>query len=156
MLASIPNGAKRVLTRALNRAIAGAKTDAIEQITATYTIKATTVRDSLTLKKANFNILNASLKADGRVIPLTKFKITEGKITQDGKSRPIIRTTIKHGETKTLKHGFLATMATGHRGVFLRTGKERLPIKQVFSLSIPQMLGNKDIKKYLEDNAHDR
>lgn len=156
MLANLPNGAKRALAIALNRAITGVRTDAVKQITETYTIKSTIVRDSIAIKKASINNLAAIIKADGAVIPITKFKINIGRASINGKSRPILRATVKHGDTKILKHGFTANMGSGHNGVFLRTGKERLPIKQVFSLSIPQMLGNKDVQAYLEENASDR
>jgi len=51
---------------------------------------------------------------------------------------------------KVLRTAFIATTKTGYRGVFVREGKERYPIKNLRSVSIPQTFINDVVIKAVD------
>ena len=73
---------------------------------------------------------------------LSVFKWFGGRQTKTG-----VSTTIKRGNKLKLKHHFIATMGSGHMGIFYRKGKERLKIKEVITLSFQQMWGGIQMKR---------
>lgn len=156
MLASIKGGANRALANALNRAALGARTDAVQQVTKAYMIKANSVRDTIKVKHASVNSLIARIESKSKVMPLIKFKVVPNSHFSGGKRPAILRAEIKRGETKLWHGAFIINKRSGGVGVFVRKGKDRLPIKEKFSLSVPQMLGSPNISKYIEENAVER
>jgi hypothetical protein len=116
---------------ALNKTAAKAKTASARQIRdAGYRLKVSDIKDNITVRKAWKSRMVASVNAKGRPIPLIDFFIrqaAEGCIVN-----------IK-GQAKLLRHTFVATMPNGHKGIFSRRSKSRLPIDQVFTVGIPEM-----------------
>lgn len=74
----------------------------------------------------------------GKPVPVAKFPM--GRII-GAKGRGGIFVAFGGGHSMRIKGGFLATMKSGHVGVFKRTGKGRLPIAEVFSSRLPKGLG---------------
>jgi hypothetical protein len=54
------------------------------------------------------------------------------------------------GRPQTILHAFIATMPTGHRGVYRRTGEHRLPIKQLWGPTIAGTFQTPDVRKIIE------
>ena len=50
----------------------------------------------------------------------------------------------------------MAKFASGHIGVMRRIGKERLPIKQLYGPSVPQMAGEPGVKEVVVAGAEER
>lgn len=98
--------------------------------------------------------LIAALTAKGRPIPLIDYGARQ---TTNG-----VTVRVKNGR-KTLKHAFVATMASGRAGVFERvgTGHKRvtrngraywsgLPIRELYGPSVPDALGNAAVQKSID------
>jgi len=45
---------------------------------------------------------------------------------------------VKHGRRRLVKGGFMAKMQSGHIGIFKRASGSRLPIRELFSVSVPK------------------
>ena len=116
-----------------------------------YIVKASTVREPLKIERASSSSPIAILRAVGRVIPLSKFKIRPSKPTP-GRSKPVTATVIK-GKGGTIPKAFVARMPTGHVGVYRRKGRPRLPIMELYGPSVPQMIGNEEVMRALEEKA---
>lgn len=141
--------------RALNKTAEQARTAASKEVRAAgYNIKASAIKKSFYIKKANKYSLEVSLTATGRPITLINYSARQ---TKGG-----VKVKVKNG-TSVLPHAFIAVMPNGHKGVYsrikggghkvvkrdgklVRTG---LPIKELYGPSIPQGLNNKVVTESL-------
>ncbi|KVM47118.1 hypothetical protein WJ58_28880 [Burkholderia ubonensis] len=151
----------RATARALNKTAAQVRTGASREIRAAgYNLKAGTIRKTLSTTRATPARLIAALTATGRPIPLINYGARQ---TTKG-----VTVRVKNG-SKTLRHAFIATMASAHIGVFERvgTGHKRvtkngrahwsgLPIRELYGPSIPDALGNAAVQKTMGQLIEDR
>lgn len=100
------------VARAINHSIAKAKTASNREIRTIYNISAKDVNAAMRLKKASRAELYALLIAQGKPIPLKKFKPVQ---TTEG-----VSVMVKKGKRQTINSAFLATMNSGHTGIFAR------------------------------------
>ena len=128
-----PQRTMHATVRALNRAMASGRTVMVREIARDAGLKATDVRDALRFQQATFSHPVARLAAGLKRIPLIDFR-ARGAEPSRGRG---------HGVSYRLPggrgrhpHAFIATMGTGHRGVFVRVGKARLSIKELFGPSL--------------------
>lgn len=68
------------------------------------------------------------MRVSGDVQPVSNFPAQQQKRG--------VKATINKGRPALLKSAFVATMKSGHRGVFVRKGEARLPIKELFTTRI--------------------
>jgi hypothetical protein len=61
----------------------------------------------------------------GETVPLGEYPSRQ---TKSG-----VKLEVNVGEPERLKHAFIATLKSGHRSVFQRSGKKRLPIEELFT-----------------------
>ena len=151
VLSNVPKGIERAMASAINRAAQSGRTEAVKKVRERYIVKASTVREPLKIERASSSSPIAILRAVGRVIPLSKFKIRPSKPTP-GRSKPVTATVIK-GKGGTIPKAFVARMPTGHVGVYRRKGRPRLPIMELYGPSVPQMIGNEEVMRALEEKA---
>lgn len=142
------NGARRdlkekAIVRALNRTVDNVRAEAVRRVRETYTLKAGTVRQQMSVEKAWGGRLSASVVANGRPIPLYEFAARWTPRMQGASFA------VKRGARKTLADTFIATMKSGHKGVFERQGAKRLPIEEKYSIGVPGMFGAKDMQRVL-------
>lgn len=146
LLSNVRNGYPKAVKRSLNAGISAARIEARKQIQREVTLKAKTINAALNENKASYIKLSSSLEADRRPVALINYKTSQ---TKKG-----VNVTINKIGKKTLWQGaFIATMKSGHKGVFSRkykgTGKPkpnikygalprkyRFPIKEQFGPSI--------------------
>ena len=147
---------KKATSRALNKVAAMAKTQAAREIrTAGYNIKLGAIKKQLIIRKASSGELQAYLKAQGKPIPLINYGARQ---TASGVSVNV------KGSRKMIKGAFIATMPTGHKGVYVRVGAGHkrvmkngkvvwtgLPIKQLFGPGIPKAFGNETVQRALAE-----
>ena len=132
--------------RAINRTAASEKTQAKRAIAADTGIKAGDVDKALTVAKATPEVAFATVTASGRRLPLIAFN-ARGPEPSRGRGRGVsYRLPGGRGRVPT---AFIATMRSGHRGVFTRTrlAGPRLPILELFGPSLPLVF----IKKFLPE-----
>ena len=151
VLSNVPKGIERAMASAINRAAQSGRTEAVKKVRERYIVKASTVREPLKIERASSSSPIATLRAVGSVIPLSKFKIRPSKPTP-GKSTPVTATVIK-GKGGIIPKAFVARMPAGHVGVYRRKGRPRLPIMELYGPSAPQMIGNEEVMRALEEKA---
>ncbi|MBS0368422.1 MAG: phage tail protein [Proteobacteria bacterium] len=147
---------EKAVVRALNEVADQAKVRAAREIRAQgYNLKAATIKKAITITRAKPGVLVAVVRAVGRPVPLIQF---DGR--QDRKGRVTVK--VKGGR-KIVKDAFIATMPTGHRGIYVRQGDTHkkvrrndrvrwygLPIHELYGPSIPAVFGNQVIQEALE------
>lgn len=142
---------EKAKVRALNKVAAQAKVAASKEIRAAgYNMKASAIKQKITIRRAVSGNAVVVLKCSGRPIPLVEFAARETKAG--------VSVNVKNGR-KVIQGAFIATMPTGHKGVFVRVGKQHkkngkgvwsgLPIKELFGPSIPAAFGNEIVQAAL-------
>jgi hypothetical protein len=163
-LSHLPGAMDKAIARAINRAAEGARTDAIKEVCEEYTIKPADVRKTIHIARANPKKLEARVISTGRPTPLVKFNVKPKSPPPKGtkiKDRPVVIVGVRFGNQDEFPYSFVAEMQNGHKGVFTRNKDDpeydgRLPIRQEFSLSPPQMINNLKVLEYIEKRAQER
>ena len=114
-------------TRANKRIATTIRNDFSKEVKVDYAIKTSAVKSELKIttgRRENKNQgASAIITAKGKHgIPLSKFTVRKTK-------KGISFTVSKLVGNKTIPHAFLATMQSNHKGIFIREGKKRIPIK---------------------------
>lgn len=165
LLGGIENGVKRAITSAINHSLGKAKTKLKKKITQEYYIKSSDVEKTLSIKKANYSTLAGTISSRSKRTSLTKLKIKKSgtSILSGVKKSNGIK--LLRGKDELFGKPFTAKMKNGHIGVFQRKTKQRIgvgmgssseqenPIQELYTLSIPQMAGEKGVQKYIEEEA---
>lgn len=106
-----------------------AKTDAKREIRRKKAIRAgiaaRSLRVTLPAGSQTLDTLAWSLRVSGKGVKLIDYGARQ---TKKG-----VRVKVNVGSSKVVKSAFIATMKSGHTGVFVRTGPGRLPLKELFS-----------------------
>lgn len=166
-MTGIKNGYAKVVVRSLNKTITGVRADAVKEIQKEITPKAKVIRDTFILEKANYANLSASVKSTGWPLPLINYL---ARAVKAGVSFQVF----KRSGRSTLKGGFIATMKSGHKGVFWREYKDtsgyqakksvkrelpkkyRLPIRQRYGPAVPSVLEQDKVMDPILVKAGDR
>lgn len=165
LLGGIENGVKRAITSVINHSLGKAKTKLKKKITQEYYIKSSDVEKTLSIKKANYSTLAGTISSRSKRTSLTKLKIKKSgtSILSGVKKSNGIK--LLQGKDNLFGRPFTAKMKNGHIGVFQRKTKQRIrvgmvssseqenPIQELYTLSIPQMAGEKGVQKYIEEEA---
>ncbi|MDR3353688.1 MAG: phage tail protein [Synergistaceae bacterium] len=163
-LLHIPGGAEKAIARAINRAVEGARTDAVKAVCELYEIKPVAVRKTIQIQRATPKKLKAIIFSTGSTIGLYNFFVSPKKPPkQKGvkvSNRKTVIAGVKFGTRAEFPGGFIARMKSGHKGIWRRTGETTengLPeIKEFFGLSVPQMLGNDKVLDFIRHRANRR
>jgi hypothetical protein len=124
-------GAVRAAMRAGGDAIRAGRADAVRRVRESRAIKAEAVRRAVTLDFPSGERDDAivwAINASGAPMPVAAYPYRQVK---QGVSAQI-----KAGGRSLIRHAFIAKMKSGHEGVFLREGKARLPIFEVFTTRV--------------------
>lgn len=148
--------------RALNRTVDQGKVAASREVKAAgYSMKIGEIKKAMRLKRATKSELRASIIASGRPIPLIQFSARQ---TSKGVSVNVLK------GRKLIEGAFIATMPSGHRGVFVRepgakhrkvakgktAGWHALPIRELWGPSIPAAVANEKVQQALLSFMQDR
>jgi hypothetical protein len=144
MVAKLRKKAPVAQVRALNRAIVSANVVMVRAIAGDIGIKQGAVKDRIRVEQATPERLRARLYANAKRIPLIEFG-AKGPEPSRGRGRGV---TVKGSSGRsTIPDAFIATMRSGHRGVFQRVkgksgrrgpapNRSELPIRELFGPSI--------------------
>lgn len=164
-LGGIENGVKRAITSAINHSLGKAKTKLKKKITQEYYIKSSDVEKTLSIKKANYSTLAGTISSRSKRTSLTKLKLKKSGTSILSGVRKSNGIKLLRGKDELFGKPFTAKMKNGHTGVFQRKTKQRIgvgmgssseqenPIQELYTLSIPQMAGEKGVQKYIEEEA---
>ncbi len=141
---------RKALRRTIKRMGAKFKNRAIKEVRKTYNVKAKTLRRHIKerMSGSDGGSVEWRFTVTGRPVNLIHFGARQ--------MRKGVSVKVKKGSgRKVIKSAFIARDSGGHKRVFMRKGKERLPIEAKSTLSYPQMF-NKDIidkaTKEVEEN----
>jgi hypothetical protein len=123
---------------ALNKSAVSVRAEAVRIIRRSYPgFKAGEIRRTMRIVRAHKANPTAVIRVSGRRTPLIAFSARQGARG----------TSVRITTRKLIRGAFIATMKSGHRGVFWRTkergrrGNQRLErIEQLHSLSVPQTI----------------
>lgn len=155
MLAGARDMQDKAMASALNKMADQVKVAASREVRdAGYNLKAAVIKKGLKVGRASPGNLRSSVVASGRPIPLIQYGARQ---TAKG-----VTVSVLNGR-KLIKGAFIATMPSGHTGVFVhgangkhkkvtRGGKSswhQLPIRELFGPAVPDGLSNKAVQEAL-------
>ncbi|RWE59812.1 MAG: hypothetical protein E5V22_11085 [Mesorhizobium sp.] len=91
--------------------------------------------------------LTATVRGSGRPIALIKFAARQTKAGVTANA---------WGHRKLYKGTFIATMKSGHRGVFVRETKKRVPIKELWGAGVTQVMSQAVTMGHIQAEAEDK
>jgi hypothetical protein len=124
------------IMRALNRAGTSTRAVMASLSAKDLGLPVGTVREQMPIQKATPTRLLVRISTTGKRIPLIDFK-ARGPEPSRGKGRGV--TARLPGGKGRYPHAFIAVMRSGHRGVFQRTGRARLPVVELKGPSLPRV-----------------
>lgn len=127
---------KRALRKAGATALRDMRSEAVKRIRARKRIKPSYIRDALTLarpKGGDVASMSWALNVSGKPVPLIAYphKVVRGRAGKRGmgpRSQGGLAVEVNVGKTTLIRGAFVATMRSGHQGIFKRRGLKRLPI----------------------------
>lgn len=164
VLKKLGKNTDKVLADATNRALAGMRTDGTKLIVKESGIVRKKVFSAFTIIKASSSgqTHNARVEITGSPIGLAKFKYKFKKPKKSKKGEHSGSLSVILGQkTITFHHAFVATMKSGHVGIFERqrgvlTSSGREKLQELFGPSIPQFAGRKHIADTVQSKAQER
>ena len=166
-IAKLGGSAGIVISRAVNDSLSGVRTQAIKGIGGKVMLKAAVIRQTFMIKKASIKDLQAAVETKSKPIPLINFSARQIKA---GVSVKVLRV----GGRKKIPHAFIATMKSGHKGVYWRDWdlyrspmkkdfhdgavprKYKLPIHELYGPRVPDILDDPEIMGPVMENANKR
>lgn len=117
---------RRAMRKAGSTALRDMRSEASKRVRARKRIKPSYVRRAMTMQRAKGSDISSmewSLRVSGEPVPLVAYPHRQ---TKKGVSVEVNR-----GKRTLVKGAFVATMKSGHQGVFKRKGTARLPIREL-------------------------
>lgn len=157
--------ASKATVRALNKTVDQGKAEMARVISSEFRVGVGDAKRRLSVTHARFKgtlQLEAALEAtrpaglygtDARGMNLIHFVVGgQPKRTTKGKMRQLSIQIKRSGGRKQLKGAFIATnKQTGGKAVFIREGKERMPIATKTTIDIPQMFNTKRLNQAVRE-----
>ncbi|MDP3216679.1 MAG: phage tail protein [Deltaproteobacteria bacterium] len=152
----------KAVVRALNTTIAQGKTEMARTISKEFRVSVGTAKERLKVYRASnrggetrfIAQLEATKRGKGRSMNLIAF-VTKGKVSKASAKRNgrtdlagQLQFQIKRGGGKKAIKG--AFIANSGRTVFVRTGKDRLPIKALNTIDVPQMFNTRRVNNVVK------
>jgi hypothetical protein len=148
-LGSIPNATEQATARALNKAAAAGREQAVRSITDRYAVNASDIREKITVRAARASDLSSAVVARSGSLALGYFPHTPVEIGTGGPGRPVLRAEILRGRTRDVVGAFVAPIG-GKPRIMIRAGAG---IKSVSTVPMANMLGVSSVVDAVEDRA---
>lgn len=146
-LATVKNGVPSAATRAINRTLTTVRAEAARDVAADIGVPVRQVAAAMVITKARFTDLRGVITITGRRIRLIDLNATGPEPSRGAGSGVSYAL---GGGRRRIGSAFIATMRSGHRGVFKRKGRTRLPIQELFGPSIPRVAAKTSILSALK------
>ena len=132
-----PQTHKKAMNRTLNDLGKKMQTATVKNVRSEYNVKSGEVKSHIKTRKSRYSKLKYSMEVSGKVLNLMNFSARQ---TRKGVTAKVK----KAGGRKVVRGAFIGNKG---RTVFKRVGKNRLPIKALKTLSVPQMFNEKRLKE---------
>lgn len=179
LLAGIDGGVHTAVRNAISRAADAVRTGSVKAIRERYAISAANLRaeENVSVRYSYRDGVQAMVTFSGAKIPLYRYSgTTPARPTQDtGKLvsakigeqwrhvHPGVAASahqLKGTAPRRFAQAFVAEMASGHTGIFERTGGVTRggsdEIREIMGSSVPQMLGSQEVQEKLARDAMDK
>lgn len=131
----------RAVSRAGGDALRALRTESSKLIRGKKRFKASRVNKSLPLMfprgAKDLGALEWRMKVSGKPVPVAEFPHSQ---TKKG-----VSVGINVGKRTVIKSAFIATLKSGHEGVFRRVGRSRLPIREAFTTRVSDVFQDADV-----------
>lgn len=135
LLNAFPERVSVAASRAVNRALDGINTDSSKIIRQRYNVKKRDTSIGVRNFKATRSRLEGRIEFVGKPIALEKFNPSPKRYTKN-KPKQGISVEIRRGKKTLFRSSFMSRAGV----IFVRQGKERLPIKHLYGPRIYQMI----------------
>lgn len=143
-----PPRSHRALSVAVNDTLRQVRRGAVRTVGKESGLKRADVDKAVTIKPySTAKTLSGTVRGSGAPIALFKFQARQTRRGVTAKA---------WGARKTYPGTFVATMRSGHTGVFKRTSSKRLPIKELWGAGVTQTMTEEAIMSSLEELAQER
>ncbi len=125
-LAKTKRALRSAVKKAGSTALRDMRSEASKRIRARKRIKVRVIHRAFTLvrpKGGNIEDMAWTLRVSGKPVPLAAYPHRQ---TKKG-----VSVTVNQGKRTLVQSAFVATMKSGHKGVFIRRGAKRLPIREL-------------------------
>lgn len=140
----------QVMSRAINRVAASARTEASKRIREVYTIKKRDLDPAIDVQKSTRARLVAVVTAGS-----TRFGAGEFSPRRT-KRPPGVTVEIKRGGRRPVAGAFLVKTRGKRQIVYKRVGKGRRELKEVKTLSVGEMFGSRGVMTYIDRRIDER
>lgn len=147
----IERAATRALTKAGNDALRAMKIASTRAVRGRKRFKVARVKKALPVvfPRASKAIESLVWRMDvsGVPVPLADFPHTQ--------TRRGVTVAVNNGKRKLIKSAFVATLRSGHTGIFRRRGKARLPIDELFTTRVSDVFDDTGMVPAVQERALD-
>lgn len=177
MLGNINGGLEKALRSAASRTTSHLRTQSTKAVRERYAISAANVRanENISVKYSYSGGVQATVTFRGSKIPLAKFTGSSSSPSRRSDRVPVLLSggwklvrpsnpakghQLKGTSPTTFRDAFVAKMASGHVGIFERTGgqtsNDSAEIRELMGSSVPQMLGSDEVQEKLAKSAMEK
>jgi hypothetical protein len=143
-LGKVKGGANKALSQAINRTVRSGRTELSRGVRAVYLIKQKDLYSTLKIRNASPGNLGAEIRSTySGMLKLYDFKVSP-KTPNSGQR---VHAQVRVGGGGSISDGFIGQMASGHIGVFRRSGPSRLPVQELRTISAPIMISQADVSE---------
>lgn len=153
VLDNLGENGNKALSRALNRAIDSGVVQAARSVSEKYYIANKRVKETIKTRKSNPSSLTAGFVSAGTAIPLIDFRTNPKKVPIKKPKALLQAGVLRSSGLSPIKNAFVQRLKSGKVTVLQRTTGRAYPVKMAYGLSIPQMVGSREIGKQTEDRA---
>lgn len=152
--AKIGKEIRKIQASALNRSVRSGIAETTKLIRRNYNIKSSVFKNQIHVQKAHGNKLFSRITVREKKIPLSEFGARQ---TKRGVSAAVKKgkRTVYRNRAKNIG-SFLAVMKSGRKGVFLRKGRERLPIVGLYGPSAAQLFSSSLSEENLYHDVYEK
>jgi len=146
-----PRAYPKILARGINRASKGVVTDSVKLLSSRYRKKQSVFKEAFSVYKANPKRLFSEVKAFGK--KAHHLSDWNAKQTKKGVTFRIL----KEGKKRLIQNAFIAPGRNSQKPiVFIRTTRERYPVKALYSTTGLEILSNNHMQKQILAGARER
>jgi hypothetical protein len=143
-LDKVKGGANKALARAMNRTVRAGRTELSRGVRAVYLIKQKDLYSTLKIRNASPGNLSAEIRSSYTgMLKLFDFKVSP----RNPSRKATVHAQVRVDGGGSISSGFIGQMASGHIGVFMRRGSNRLPIRELRTISAPIMISQADVSE---------
>lgn len=145
LLEGVPSGIGKALYHAANRSAMAGRTTAKRSAAKLYTVPPNVVLKTMKIYRGSKANPVAVLHSRSSRLPLTAY-YHRPKTDTTGTKRKPVTVSVRKGVKSTI-YGFVY-----NGNIYTRVGAKSLPVKRLYSLSVPQILENDKVREGIEDS----